>query len=322
MKKLIVFFFINFNFFVCHAYFEPQEEQLPIPDKTELIKEDVRKDIIETYEYKFITELNFDEITSFYRDFFLNLGFWEVRGEDKDSNTKHLKTLNFTKGVVQRAEIIFFPPHQQSEEKKAHYTINFFDLKDILLLSSLEFRQAQPFNNLPIPPSVVEGVSIFEGREIKTPYSTIYLAKGKFEEIVDFYQKNLSRLKWNLKKNKTFEGKSNLFTALSHKPEHLKFYTDAKLDPTKLYPEIEVDVKGVFLEYEKDNELFIVTIVKFCDPPEVLKKMRINPAPFIRYGDIFISVVNYDKATEEKFLNENTQRASKIAESLHNYFGL
>jgi hypothetical protein len=260
--------------------------EVPHPFQTDLIKKDTKEfnKVYLLFSFKYKTRASQEETMKLYREFFLSKGlkedhFWDER------NKGDIKFLEFKRGtgLITRATVGMYTNALDTDE--VIYEVNVTEAEDALFLSTLTFKPAQPLKFM--TPYI--GANEFSRGEKKGQMGVSYLIPADTKDVIEFYLKDMPKHGWNLTARKDREGRYNLFVALT-----MGFSEQLPMKAEEYTPGIDVDVEGSTLIFERNKERCIITINKFRDTSDVLKELRINPAPLEKYGRIYFSVMYYE----------------------------
>ena len=254
------------------------------PLRTQLVdqqKDDsVRQFLGKSYQFK--SELEVEEIIQFYRELMSSKGFDEIAF---DQNQYGVYT--FTRGIITRLVLKL-----RSTKSGSEYDVDVYEAKDVLFLSWVKFRLPQHVSFLPKLSALNEFA--FDNNSVPGRAGISYLTKAKADKVIDFYLTQMPKLGWVAKDNLSWDGTHNLMEALSTgHPEYNRFV----MKPSKRTPGLNVNVEGATLSFERNGEKCVMIINQFKDNDDELRKNRLNPAIFNRYGRTMICVEYYEKTS-------------------------
>jgi len=254
------------------------------PLRTQLVDQQKDESVSQFFgkSYRFKSELEAEEVLQFYRELMLSKGFDEIAF---DENRYGVYT--FTRGIITRLVLKL-----RSTKTGSEYDVDVYEAKDVLFLSWVKFRLPQRVSFLPKLSGLNEFA--FDNKSVPGRAGISYLTKAKADKVTDFYLTQMPKLGWVVKDNLSWDGTHNLMEALSTgHPEYNRFV----MKPSKRTPGLNVNVQGATLSFERNGEKCVMIINEFKDPSDELKKKRLNPDIFSKYGSTMICVEYYEKTS-------------------------
>jgi hypothetical protein len=262
----------------------------PQPWRTERLKKEVKDQkthYIINGEYK--SQLSQKEIFDFYNAIFSAQGM-QLNHTFEELKNNYLKTFTFKLGLIKSVTLNMFT--SSVDERFTLYFLYIFETKDILFLSDRNFDSPQPPTL--IPPYLNATQLSYDEEDKHSLQSFNCFIHADIKDVIEFYLKEMPKHKWNLASKKDRAGKYNLFAAFTmDHPKVPAVEEKLKIKLEDEVPGVDVDIEGSTLIFEKGKEKCIIIIIKFLDPPQTLKTMRIDPLPFEKYGRILLQATYY-----------------------------
>jgi len=287
-KLLIIFLFLLiFQFSPClysQVRSNPAQATTPYPPRTELVEEKGRseKEVFFSKRRKFRSKLTPDEIVNFYRNLFTSRGFKERKDMSKKDNI-----FIFAKSSLETAALVIYD--YKETEGITLYFLKESESKYVMPFINATFTKPKRLDFLPIYPKAKQ-YALDESNPRKK--GVTYLALGQSDEAIDFYLKEMPKLGWRLIKNEPYRGSHNIGDLATR---GISLPKDLPMNPKTSFSGVDVNVDGANLIFKQEGRVgdksCVVNIIRFNDPPGVLKQRRIaNPDILKKQGRVIISI--------------------------------
>ena len=249
MSKTIFIFLVVFSFFVFLN--SSYSFEITYPLKTDLVDEAMQEGQIAVKNYRSL--LDQGKILQFYQNSLDREGWQEVDSLslDRAKSIPEVRIYGFARG--EEALILEFSPF--AVEGLVFYTIRMGEVSKIFasqgenaqVLGSEE--DVESLKDILIYPGAVRFYYVKSDVGSEVNYKT----NDSAEEIQEFYRQEMPKFKWD------FVGKKDVA-----KDDFYKF-DNGKIDEAKIKKVADIDVKGVRLEFKKENKRCFVTISRLKD---------------------------------------------------------
>lgn len=282
LKTKLFFIFFALSLVIC-SFIRAESLEL-IPNGTQLIKTKTQEDpVYTTTTYKYDSVLSKQNIINFYRRAFSAQGIKEER--ESQAMSLDQDRLSFSKGSSLKVELEFFDLSQQNTGYYLYLT-KLRQKRRVFDLAS--FIQPQELGFMPVYQHAVQ--FRYGQRDVPVPMTGVaYLSKDPVGRVNNFYAMNMSEAGWELKSSMPRQGRFK-FTEWPFIIAPFLKDADISLENVKADEKLvpKLDIEGITLTFEKEQEKCIITIYKFTNILKAQKGSIYDVSPMAEYGTTVI----------------------------------